>query len=219
VSARKQSNLPAYGKFTINSGELVWDKITEIVTIHGYEIYFKPSGDLYIGKLKNDRDNSNTFKISNQLNNSNIISAEYNDDISNRYSELQVTTQLDNGNNKTVKILDKTVPISKFMTINAANDQDPKQIGIQIREFNRTDGFRVIYRLPGFTQNQKLWKVNRLVRVIDNYLDIESDLVTQSVTFNFDTNTGPITTIQLSYEKDLINTEYPSSSVEGVIVA
>lgn len=213
--------LSTYKEFTINAGDMVWNKISEIVTINGYQAYFKPTGDLVIGELKNDRDNAGVnFSITNKRNNSSnsALSASLVEDISDRYTEIQVTTQLENGKNKTVKILDKTAPIEKFMLFSVANDQNPTKIGIETREMQRIDGYQVLYTVEDFTQNQKLWAVNRWVKVEDEFLDIHQNLVVQSRVLNFSMEEGATTDLTLSLEKDLKNKEYPPGSVSGVSV-
>jgi prophage tail gpP-like protein len=214
-------SLPAYGQFSINAGDTVWSKITEIITVNGMQAYFKPIGDLIIGELKKERDEAGVnFKIIHKKNNinNNVLTANFIEDISDRYTELQVMTQLENGSNKTIKILDKTAPLQKLMVFSVANDQDPEKIGIEARELQRIGGYRVNYTVSGFTQAQKLWAVNRLVHVEDSFLDIRQNLVIQSRVFTFSLTDGAKTNLVLSLEKDLKNKTYPPETVPGVTV-
>lgn len=209
--------LSAYPEFTINAGDTVWDKITEIVTINGYQAYFKNAQELIIGRLKTERDNAKlNFKLLNKINNSNVLSAELDEDISDRYTEIQVSTQLQNGRNITKKILDQTAPIEKYMLMTVANDQDPESIGIETREMQRIEGYQLNYTVRGFTQNKNLWKVNRFVKVEDEFLDINDTYVIYKVEFNCNKDNGLLTNLVISKEKDLVNTTYPPGTISGI---
>ncbi len=213
-------SLPVYGEFCINAGDTVWSKITEIITINGYQAYFKPIGDLIISELKKERDAAGVnFKIIHKRNNTNnnVLTANFVEDISDRYAELQVMTQLENGKNKTIKVLDKTAP-KKLMVFSVANDQNPEKIGIEAREQQRIGGYKVNYTVSGYTQNQKMWAVNRLVHVEDDFLGVRQNLVIQSRVFTFSITDGAKTSLVLSLEKDLKNKIYPPGPVAGVTV-
>lgn len=210
-----------YREFTINAGDTVYNKISEIVTINGFQVYFKPIGDLYVGKLKTERDAAGVnFNITHRRNDisNNVLSAELSEDISNRYSEIQVMTQLENGTNVTRKIIDQTAPLQKLMVMSVSNDQDPLQIGLETRELQRTEGYTVTYTVSGFTQNQRLWAVNRLVRVDDELLDIKQNLVIYNRVFTFDLNEGAKTELILSVERNLVDRIFPPGTVSGVTV-
>lgn len=213
--------------FKISIGDTIWEKISEIVTISGYEVYYKLNGDLHIGDLKKERDDAGVnFSLTHKKNNlnNNVLKASQNEDISDRYPEIHVYSQ-ESQTKKCVKIYDETAPSSsitpwgkdgqkipgpeKTMTMSVGDDQNPKQIGLATREHQRINGLQITYEVPGFVQNNKQWLKNRLVKVVDDIFGINATLVIYGVTINFNKTAGTITTLKLSMEKDLKSIKYP----------
>lgn len=207
-------NLSNKKHFKIDVGEQVFDKIYDLVTSYGFEILYQENGELYIGDLSKKRYND---KIKYQIflkrngDNNNIITANLVDDISGRYSTVQVSSQSEGYQyendfpyvNKTAIATDLTMPIKKFYAINSnSTDGSPEKIAIQMREDMRLGGFVLNYDVPGhIAENGDMWRVNRYVNVYDELLNIKENLVLYGRTFIFDVNNGTHTILKIGRER------------------
>jgi prophage tail gpP-like protein len=202
--------LPARNHYKISVGDRVFDKINQLVKALGYEILYENAGTLYIGDLNQKRYNdpieySLTLRRDGLGNN--ILTYDFYEDISGRYSSIMVSSQVDDPDSDTVgyfKIAkDSTVPQIKFMAMQVDDAQEsPRLIAIQEREDQRIEGFGVTYSVQGHTaENGEAWAVNRYANVYDDINDILQTLVIYSREFKFSKSGGTTTEIFLSKEK------------------
>ena len=203
-------NLPAKTSFKINVGDMVFDKINQLVKALGFEVLYENSGSLYIGDLNKKRyydpvEYSITYRRDGVGNN--ILSSDFTDDISGRYSSIMVSSQSSGADDtpinsfKTAK--DSTVPNIKFMAMQINDENESAGItAIQEREDQHIDGFSLSYTLQGHTVDSgEPWKINRYAHVYDDINDIQQVLVVYSVAFSFSMSSGTTTEIILGKEK------------------
>lgn len=208
------TNLSSINHYKINIGDFIYSKISDLVKSQGFEILYQTDGTLYIGNLSKKRANDEIlYKLIHKRNGegNNIISSSLVDDISGRYSTIQIFSQSENYRfnatypnvNENKIATDSTLPIKKFFVeqING-NKGSAEKYAIRIREDQRIEGYQVIYEVPGhIAENGEFWEINRLINVYDEYHDIYNALVLYGRTFSFDVSSGHRTVLRLSHER------------------
>jgi len=195
--------------FKIEIGDMVYSKISQLVTSLGYEILYENSGLLYIGDLNKKRyDDEITYNIKllkSGIGN-NVESWDFTEDDSGRYSKIQISSVTQNFLGKRVSsavATDSTMTTEKYYAkkINDS-DESPKNMAIRIREDQRINGFQLRYVVPGHSaDNGETWKLNRYINVEDEINDSRQHLVLYSRTFVFDESNGQQTVLNLSKER------------------
>lgn len=192
-------------------GQSVFDFIEKYARKRQVLITTDNIGDIIITRSSTDSQN---LVLLNQLNNSqnNIKSAEFAYDNSQRfyqyqfYSQGNAVTQNDVGtttSNKSSTVassaLDKSIRNTRYF--NQIAEQSTDQTGLKDRstwEGNLRMARSLIYSatVQGFRQpNGKLWDINRLIKVIDDFAAINSILLINTVKFELSTANGSITTL------------------------
>jgi prophage tail gpP-like protein len=204
--------LSTIAHFKTSIGDTVFDKVVELVTMKGFEIYQEDS-NIYIGdraKKRNEEKPQISYNIycyptdhkDNYLNN--VISSSFSEDISNRYSSVQVSSQSEANYGNTKIAIDSTLPHPKFFAENVnSSTTDGEKLAVQIREQQRRSGYQLSYKVNGhIADNGYEWKINHIVHVKDFINNIDADLVIYGVTFLYNKNDGHTTGLILSLPKN-----------------
>jgi prophage tail gpP-like protein len=200
--------------FKIEIGDRVWDKINDLVRSLGYEVLYKSTGGLFIGDLSKRRYNdlsSHRIVFNDIDSGNNAIACNYQDDISGRYSKVQVTTQSQNSNfsttnnyiYKTKIASDNTLDYPKFFAITINDDETlPEKEAIRIRNDQLTDGLSSTYIQSGHTDEYgTIFDINRDIRIFDNINEINDDWVLYGCTYTFAEGEGYKTELRCGPEK------------------
>jgi prophage tail gpP-like protein len=208
-------DLDAIGKYKVNPGDKVYDRINDLVKSVGFEILYINSGELYIGDLNKKRHNDTikyNINVKKSGNGNNALSGTKTEDISGRYSTVSITTQSDrkywtgsayqNINEQKIAT-DSTMPYKKYYHENINRDLgSAENYAIRIREDQRLDGYKVEYTVDSHTDgNGQIWEINRYVNVFDEVLKIYRHLVLYGRTFVFDESSGTRTILRLGLER------------------
>ncbi len=202
-------------KFKISPGDMVFQKIDELVRSVGFEILYQENGTLYIGDLNKKRyDDKVIYKIVYRKDGkgNNVETANFIEDISGRYSTVSATSQSEGYRytsafphvNKEKIATDSTLDYKKYFHAHVNDDdaESPENVAIRIREDQRLAGYQLIYETPGHTSpSGELWKINRYVNVYDEINKIYEHLVLYGRTYVFSEDTGRGTILRLSKER------------------
>ncbi len=139
----------------------------------------------------------------------NALTGQLRENISRRYSECIVLgqrqgTDSDGTNagllNTLVAKTDPDFPFYKPLVKRNNNDgESPAMEGRIEMERRRAEGFGLSYTVAGFSQNNRNWGINQMVRVADEALAVEGSYLVYGRTFSFDRETGPQTELVLGY--------------------
>jgi prophage tail gpP-like protein len=208
--------------FKTSIGDTVFDKISELVSITGFNIY-RDGGDIHIGDRVKLRSTYRWWYDIRCLKHhgasnvySSVISSSFSDDISNRYSSIQISSQSEKeyGSNKyvidTKTARDNTLPSPKYYAqlSNIKDDASgsimgPEKIAIKIREQQRRDSFQLSYVVNGhLAANGQPWVVNRQVFVMDEVNDIRAYYVVYGVNYLYNKNSGHTTGLIISHTEN-----------------
>ena len=222
VYSQEFKDLSAIANFKTSIGDTVFNKIVELVTITGFEIY-QEGGFIYIGDRSKKRENEphrvsytiNCYPADHPKSNlNNVLSVNFVEDISDRYSSVQVSSQSETGHGSNFVVdtkvaTDSTLPNPKFFAqnMNVRDDTSgliigPEKVAIQIREQQRMDGYQLSYKVSGHVaDNGSRWIVNHVVHVMDEINNINDDLMIYGVTYLFSQKEGHTTELTLSVPK------------------
>lgn len=206
--------LSVVSHYKISIGDLVFEKINQLVKSQGYEILYQPDGTLYIGNLeKKRRYDDIIYEINNKKTgeNNNVLSSSFVEDISGRYSTVSISSQAEGYRyssnfpsvNEEKIATDSTLEGKKYYAelIND-NQGSAEKYAIRKREDQRIEGYQVIYEVAGhLADNGEMWDINRFVNVFDDMNNIHRHLVLYGRTFSFDASTGTRTILRLSLER------------------
>ena len=219
--SKEFQDLKPIANFKTSIGDTVFSKISELMEITGFEI-FQEDSKIYIGDRNKIREkyrhsySIDCWPIEDKMAiYNNIISSDLTQDISNRYSTVQVTAQsevsygagyVDDSKLAT----DSTAPVPKFFAqfMNVKDDTSGSIIGpaksaVQIREQQRRDGYILTYVVHHhIAQSGYPWLVNRKVYVKDRILNIRGTFVIYGVAYKFNSSSGNTTEITLSIPKN-----------------
>lgn len=198
--------------FKIDPGDKIYNKINEIVQQTGFDIFYRNDGSLFVGDLNKLRMSDKVkYSIIHQINgiDNNVIRATIDNDITNLYSTISVTSQSENSKysdnfqhvNKEAVATNSEVPIKRYMGVNInSNVLSCEKYAIKIREDQRFDSFRALYEVEGHIDSNGVpWLINRNCRVYDSENEIYRELVIYNVVYLYSSN-GPITRLTLSEE-------------------
>ena len=210
--------LNAIKEFKISPGDVIYDKISELVISAGFEVLYEQNGKLYIGDLAKKRKADKvtyqtTLRSDHAAERNNVIESSLADDISGRYYAVEVSCQSEGENSsgfifKRKIATDTSVNVRKHFsqTVDINDDTNNviniEKLAIQIREDQRIDGFNLTHKVAGHVaDNGHAWRINRYCKTVDQPNNIDTTLIVNAVTFSFSENDGATTTLGLAKER------------------
>jgi prophage tail gpP-like protein len=187
----------------INPGDKVWDKVLEICKLYYVRIYYESNIQCIVFTTKvasNLMENKFKFTCVKGYKGNNVISCEFDRDITGRYRNNWITGQRDDFVNfDTQDVVDETMLVPKtktivyrgFLTDIVSMIKD--DISIQ-----RVKGYSLKYLVSGHTQNGKIYGTTDLATVQDDLLGINDTLAINDIKFMFDMDNGVRTEIVLN---------------------
>jgi prophage tail gpP-like protein len=186
------TNLPNKKKFKIEVGSTVGDTLVDLVRSVGMDIFYKPSGGLFIGDLDKERDSTSKKHVINLTDpdkGNNVTDANVTRDDSGRYSDITVISQTQNGKNDSATATDSSVIDKKSMVV-AINDDEssPEKEAIRIRNDQLVESFSGSYSAPGHVDldSGDPWTLNRNTRINDQINNVIGNFILESVTNTFE---------------------------------
>lgn len=141
----------------------------------------------------------------------NILSAELDENIAQRFSRVTVVGQrqghADDGINPVVTnvggpsgtVKDPSFPFYKpFVQLSHNDSQTPKQHARLLLEKMRHDGYRLSYEMPRHSINGVNFTINRLTTIKDTVHGVDGVFLVSGRTFKLDKQNGPTTTLRLA---------------------
>jgi prophage tail gpP-like protein len=199
---------PTIEKFTIkkDDSETVIDAIHQLANNEGMIVYDSPKGELVIGPVGSK--SGNYLKNKKDDEQSNVLSGEHKDDMSNRFYEIQVRSQTKGtdesfgtknqqiqaiANDKTIRpnrvlIIDAPRPLNQIEAQKLANWQNAANCGKSI-EFT--------YDVFGWKGPVELWAINTLINVEDDFYVVKVPMLISKVVFKI-SESGTTTSLTLN---------------------
>jgi prophage tail gpP-like protein len=189
----------------IDPGTTVWAKINQIVNETKFEVLYQDDV-LFFGDLQKIRQSKIDFSIINQKDRIDALSTKFDEAITNRYSTINLFGQPEynwtaaNYFTNSGTATDSTLLHKKFYCAQSSGNLQNK--AIKLREDQRYSGYQLSYILPGhLAPNGAVWKINRYVSVLDDFVGIGKQLVIYGRSFIFSQTAGTTTELTLSIER------------------
>ena len=205
------SNFTSLGNkklFKIEHGDLVGDKLVDLVRSVGMDIFYQQDGSLFFGLLDNLRDSTSkrhTLSLNEDDRGNNVLEVDIVEDDSGRYSDITVISQNQNGVNTTATATDVNVVDKKSMVLTINDDEiSPEKEAIRIRNDQLVESFLATYTVSDHIEDGtgEPWTLNRNTRIADEINNVIGNFVLYSVTYTFDRDEGRKTILSLSHPRD-----------------
>ncbi len=190
----------------LTPGDTVFDTLQRYATGLGMLFFCLPDGTFVFGRPQTG--GPARFNVVNRAGDRrhNVISYEYEDDISKRYSRAVVISQgqaygeLDYDDVTLVgQAEDETFPFDKpFVAESAHFDRDLTAYARMLLDRFNFDGFSLQYTTFGHSQRGRNYAVNAVCGVEDAELDIHGDYLIHGRTFRLNKEEGALTELRLS---------------------
>ena len=174
----------------------------------GLMFYSLPDGSFVFGRPLAGGDPDYTINVNKEGIGANYISAEVDQNISQRYSKVTVVGQqqantLDGMDATRVNIkgtvTDPDFPFYKPLVVASHNDsQTPKQHARMIMDKGRHDGFQLNYEMPRHSQDGRNFTINRMALLRDDIHNIHGSYLVSGRTFKLSKQSGPTTLLKLT---------------------
>ncbi len=162
----------------IEPGWTVFEVLRKYALSRGLLFYALPDGTFVFGRPKAKGEPLFAINVTKKdvQRPTNAIESEFCDDLSRRYSKVTVVGQRQGRNedagpaqiNTGAVVEDPEVPFYKpFVALDNNDEFSPEMYARLLVEKQKAEGFHLSYRLPGHTQNGKVWTINELCQVKD----------------------------------------------------
>ena len=186
----------------------IFDVLKQYSMSQGLLFYNLPDGTFVFGTPKSSGSAVFSIVLKKDGKNNNAKSVHCIQDYSRRYSKVVVTRQMQGTDmmgipdlNDEYPLPDPTFPFYKpFVTQNEFPTQTLKHCAAMIMDHQKHDSFRLMYKVPGFSQNGKNWAINELCHVVDEINGLDDTYLIYGRTFELSKSEGAQTTLQLGYK-------------------
>lgn len=203
------TSLSNKSEFKIEPGDMVGDRLVDLIRSVGMDIFYRQDGSLFIGdldKLRNETSKKHTITLLKPDKGNNVLDGDVTDDNSNQYSDITVVSQNQNGVNTSSTAVNNSVVDRRTMIVPLNDDTiSSKQEAIRIRNDQLIESLSATYTASGHVDidSGDPWTLNRNTRVNDRVNNLVDDLVLYSVTYTFDSEgEGYKTTLGISHQRD-----------------
>lgn len=216
ISKPKKVKLEAGGLDTSSSvchyepGITVFEALSDYSQRHGLLMWFEPDGTLVFGELKVagcsvSKFSFYTYKGSERAKN-NIISASLNNDISKRYSRIQIVAQVQGtdelaaGDQDIINTAeDKGLPFSKVLVLQSqCSSKQAAGLQAQLEVKKRiAEGWRLELVVAGHSQDGVNYKANTVCYIKDEVLGLDGQYLILGRKFTLDRTAGPRTQLTI----------------------
>jgi prophage tail gpP-like protein len=191
----------------IEPGMTVFDVLRTYAASRGLMFFAQPDGTFIFGRPKAKGEPMFTLTCTKSGVGNNVLGGEEIDDISKRYSKVTVIGQQqgqDDMGMDATKITtsgvteDKGFPFYKpFVSTDNNDSQSPQLHARFLMEQQRHQGYQLLYRVQGHSQNNKNWRINELCKVHDEALGIDGVYLIYGRTFERSKQDGTFTSLKL----------------------
>jgi|GEM_PF-419627 len=174
----------------------------------GQMFYMLPNGTFVFGRPLVGGDPEYEIVFNPEGLGNNVLMAEEDANISQRYSKVTVVGQqqadtldgLDAGKvNISGTVTDPSFPFYKpFVQLSHNDSQTPKQHARLLMDKQRHDGYRLSYQVPRHSQNGRNFTINKVARVADTVHGVHGSFLVSGRSFQLDKSSGSTTLLKLS---------------------
>jgi len=185
----------------ISPGDTVFEVIKRAANSQGYLFWASPDGKFVFDKplVRGKAD----YKIHALEDGSEMdyIEGSVERTINGVHSEVKVVGESQDGDDiKYVMATAKNgdIPFAKPLVVNWNENDGPAKRTAELQvAVEKASSTRLEYTLKGFSQNGKVWQINKFVDVRDDYNGVEDAYLVKSVTFTLDRQSGMRTKLEL----------------------
>ena len=185
----------------ISPGDTVFEVIKRAANSQGYLFWASPDGKFVFDKplVRGKAD----YKIHALEDGSEMdyIEGSVERTINGVHSEVKVVGESQDGDDiKYVMATAKNgdMPFAKPLVVNWNENDGPAKRTAELQvAVEKASSTRLEYTLKGFSQNGKVWQINKFVDVRDDYNGVEDTYLVKSVTFTLDRQSGMRTKLEL----------------------
>lgn len=185
----------------ISPGDTVFEVIKRAANSQGYLFWASPDGKFVFDKplVRGEAD----YKIHALEDGSEMdyIEGSVERTINGVHSEVKVVGESQDGDDiKYVMATAKNgdMPFAKPLVVNWNENDGPAKRTAELQvAVEKASSTRLEYTLKGFSQNGKVWQINKFVDVRDDYNGVEDAYLVKSVTFTLDRQSGMRTKLEL----------------------
>jgi len=185
----------------ISPGDTVFEVIKRAANSQGYLFWASPDGKFVFDKplVRGKAD----YRIHALEDGSEMdyIEGSVERTINGVHSEVKVVGESQDGDDiKYVMATAKNgdMPFTKPLVVNWNENDGPAKRTAELQvAVEKASSTRLEYTLKGFSQNGKVWQINKFVDVRDDYNGVEDAYLVKSVTFTLDRQSGMRTKLEL----------------------
>ncbi|MGD9642769.1 MAG: phage baseplate assembly protein [Elusimicrobiales bacterium] len=183
----------------------IFEVLSEKAKALGLVFYAMPDGKFFFGKANKTGKPKFHITVRQDGRGNNALFGDHMEDISKRYSDLNV---ISNGQGTDAKatsqltvahhLADKTFPFYKpFYAIESSGGLTPARQARLIMDMQRRQGESLVYRVPGHSQGDKNWAINETCTVEDEILDLHGTYFIYGRRFVMSKEDGAYTELRL----------------------
>lgn len=209
---RIQNNAWLKNKVSVEPGESLWDSLTKAAQITGQHVWLDPDGTLQIGDpFANPYHVQTPLRLIRPLNNSNnVLSLQYENDVSGVFSDIKVLSQDSNA----TSILSETTAQTqydykrlKIVTLGDVETEAEAEAALEkIKKDNDLEAHTLTATVAGWMIDGKLWSTGW-------YINLETNVLSRATakwaiygrTFQLDRKNGKTTKLLLKRQGDWAN--------------
>lgn len=173
---RIQDNSWLKNKVSVEPSEALWDAIVKAAQVTGQHVWFEPDGTLSIGDpFANPYQVQESLRLIKPLNNqNNVLSLQYENDVSNVFTELKVLSQ----DSQAHSLLAQTTAQTqykfnrlKIITLGDVETQSEAEAALlKIKKDNDLEAYSLTATVPDWIIDGKVWRAGWYVNVETNAL-------------------------------------------------
>lgn len=204
--------LKSFNKKTVSvePGESIWDAFVKLATSMGQWVWFDPDGTLRIGDPF-----ASAYHVKTPLQlmyngaNNNVLSLEYNEDVTGVFNTIRALSQDDNGSQLSTELNTKTpynFPRLKIITLPNIETQAELQAAIhKIQHDNDLEAYTLTATVAGWTIDSMCWQPGFEITVQTDVLPrANAKWVVMGRTLNLSRSSGKTTTLKLKRKGDWV---------------
>lgn len=207
-----QNNAWLKNKVSIEPGESIWDSLTKAAQITGQHVWLDPDGTLQIGDpFTNPYHVQTPLRLMRPLDNSNnVLSLQYDNDVSNVFSHIKVLSQDGNA----TSILSETTAQTqydynrlKIVSLGDVETEAEANTALEkIKKDNDLEAHTLIANVSGWMIDGKLWSTGWYINLETNVLSrATAKWAVYGRTFSLDRKNGKTTKLLLKRQGDWAN--------------
>lgn len=205
---RVQDDAWLKNKITVEPSESLYDAIAKAAQVTGQFVWMDEQGVMNIGNPFNQsKQPSQTLNLMFDGQNNNVISASYDEDVSNVFSDLKILSQDEKGQHILAET-NRTTPYAysrlKIITLADVETQAEAQAAIdKVQHDNDLEAYTLTTTVPDWVMNGSVWKTTGQIHFNSDVLArSNAKWVVMGRTFRLNRHDGKTTELKLKRESD-----------------